>query len=352
MLSQRATSILKILVDQYVQTASPVASEDIARLSSSKVSSATVRNAMSQLTEEGYISRPHISSGGIPSDMGYRYYVESLGGVPELPVGVRRQIHARFDRTEPDTDAWCQQCASLLSRITGNLCIVTIPRAESPRLKQIQLVYIKEFLGLLIVVLQEARLLRRLLPLEEHIGQDELDRSATKLNDTLAGLGHHDIETSPLELTPLEERVKRDTSAMMREAATGSPQEHHMDGLRRILNQPEFSQSGRARELVEMLEERVLQESVISAAPREDDVAIYIGGENRSEALRSFGVILCRYGVLDEVAGTICVVGPTRMGYPEAISGASYLSSVMSRLVEELQSEAPPVPAVQTFTAL
>ncbi len=352
MLSQRATSILKILVDQYVQTASPVASEDIARLSSSKVSPATVRNTMSQLTEEGYISRPHVSSGGIPSDMGYRYYVESLGGVPELPVGVRRQIHARFDRTEPDTDAWCQQCASVLSRITGNLCIVTIPRAESPRLKQIQLVYIKEFLGLLIVVLQEARLLRRLLPLEERIGQDELDLSATKLNDTLAGLGYHDIETSPLELTPLEERVKRDTSAMMREAATGSPQEHRMDGLRRLLNQPEFSQSGRARELVEMLEERVLQESVISAAPREDDVAIYIGGENRSEALRSFGVILCRYGVLDEVAGTICVVGPTRMGYPEAISGASYLSSVMSRLVEELQSEAPPVPAGQTFTAL
>ena len=339
MLSQRATSVLKILVDQYVQTASPVASEDIARLSSSKVSPATVRNAMSQLTEEGYISRPHVSSGGIPSDMGYRHYVESLGGVPELPAGVRRQIHAGFDRTEPDTDAWCQQCASVLSRITGNLCIVTIPMAQSPRLKQIQLVYVKEFLGLLIVVLQEARLLRRLLPLDEGMGQDELDRSANKLNETLAGLSYHDIEAHPLELTSLEERVKRDTGAMMREAATGSLQEHHMDGLRRLLSQPEFSQSGRAGELVEMLEERVLQQTLISEAPREDDVAIYIGAENRNEALHSFGVILCRYGLLDELKGTICVVGPTRMGYPEAISGASYLSSVMSHLVEELQGE-------------
>ena len=273
--------------------------------------------------------------------MGYRYYVESMGGVPELPVGVRRQIHDHFDRTEPDTDAWCQQCASVLSSITGNLCIVTVPRSQSPRLKQIQLVYLKEFLGLLIVVLQEARLLRRLLPLDEGMGQDDLDRSANKLNDTLTGLSYSDIEANPLELTSLEERVKRDTSSLMREAATINAQEHHMDGLRRLLNQPEFSQSGRARDLVEMLEERVLQESVISEAPKEHDVAIYIGGENRSEALRSFGVILSRYGVLDELGGTICVVGPTRMGYPEAISGASYLSSVMTRLLDELQGDTP-----------
>ena len=339
MLSQRATSVLKILVDQYVQTAIPVASEDIARLSESKVSPATVRNAMSRLTEEGYISRPHVSSGGIPSDMGYRYYVESLGGVPEMPESLRRQIHAGFDRTEPDTGAWCQQCASVLSRITGNLCIVTVPRAVSPRLKQIRLVYLKEFLGLLIVVLQEARLLRRLLPLEEGMGQDDLDRSANKLNSVLAGLGYPDIESNPLELTPIEERIRRDAGEMLREAAVGSPQEHHVDGLRRLLNQPEFSASGRARELVEMLEEGELQENVIAETPGADDVAIYIGGENRREALRSFGVILCRYGIFDGLGGSICVVGPTRMEYPEAISAASYLSSVMGRLVEELQGD-------------
>ena len=93
MLSQKTASVLNILVNQYVQTANPVASEDIAHLSATKVSPSTVRNAMSQLTEEGYISRPHVSAGGIPSDLGYRHYLESMEKVPELPAEERRRIH-------------------------------------------------------------------------------------------------------------------------------------------------------------------------------------------------------------------------------------------------------------------
>ena len=108
------------------------------------------------------------------------------------------------------------------------------------------------------------------------------------------------------------------------------------DGLRLLLNQPEFSQASRAKELVEMLEERVLLESVLSETPQEDDVAVYIGEENRNEALRPFGVILCQYGIPRQSSGTICVVGPTRMGYAQAISGVRYLSSYMGQLVLEL----------------
>ena len=336
-MTQRASSVLNILVDQYVHTASPVASEDIARRSASRVSPATVRNAMSQLTEEGYISRPHVSAGGIPSDLGYRYYVESLEEVPELPIAVRQRIHHHLEQAELDVDVWSQQCATILSRLTANLSIVTVPHASPPRLKQIQLVYLSEFLALLIVVLQEARLLRRLLPMEEEVSQSELDLSANKLNEHLSGLDHTDIEANRLELTSLEERVMRDTSAMLREAESSGSREHRMDGLRLLLNQPEFSQSGRARELVEMLEERVLVESVLSEMPQTDDLCIYIGGENQDEALRSYGVILCRYGIPNHLGGTICVIGPTRMGYAEAIGGARYLSSIMSRLVVEIQ---------------
>ena len=336
MLSTKTASVLNILVNQYVQTAVPVASEDIARLSRTKVSSSTVRNAMSQLTEEGYISRPHVSAGGIPSDLGYRHYLESIEEVPELPAEERRRIHHTLDRADLDGDAWSRQCATILSGITANLSIVTVPRSIPPRVKQIQLVYLTECLALLIVVLQEARLLRRLLPLEGSVAANELDRSASKLNEYLGGLSHTEIESNSLELSSLEERVKRDTSDMMREAESGGLLDHHMDGLRLLLNQPEFSQSNRARELVEMSEERVLVEGVLSETPDANELAIYIGGENRHEALRSFGVILCRYGMPNHVGGTICVVGPTRMDYAEAISGVRYLSSVMSRLVVDV----------------
>ena len=333
MLSERAGTVLNILVDQYVHTAAPVASEDIARRSTIKVSPATVRSAMSQLAEEGYISRPHVSAGGIPSDMGYRFYVESLKEVPPLPPSVRRTIGHRFQQAELDGDAWSQLCASILSRITANLAIVTVPRASSPRLKHVQLVYLQEALVLLIIVLQEARLLRRLLPLEEAVAQDLLNQTSNTLNERLGGLSFSEIEASQQPLTPLEERVKRDTVVMMREAEYAGVQEHHVDGLRLLLGQPEFSQTSRAKEVMELLEERVLLESVLSEAPQKDDLAIYIGDENPEDVLRPFGVVVCQYGMPDSLGGTICVIGPTRMGYAEVMSAVRYLASSMSQLI-------------------
>ena len=171
MITERAGSVLNILVNEYINTATPVASEDIARLSPSRVSPATVRNAMSRLTEEGYISRPHISAGGVPSDRGYRYYVESLKGTPELPPPLRREIHERFNGVGPDVETWTRRCAVVLSHLTENMAIVTVPRASAPRLKHVQMVYLEEFVALLIIVLQEARLLRRLVPLDRRIAK-------------------------------------------------------------------------------------------------------------------------------------------------------------------------------------
>lgn len=336
MLSERAGTVLNILVNEYIHTATPVASEDIARLSPTRVSPATIRNAMSQLSDEGYISRPHISAGGVPSDRGYRYHVESLEGSSELPGALRRQIRDDFYQVDPDVVAWGQRCATVLSRITANMAIVTAPRASAPRLKYVQLVYLQEFLALLIIVLQETHLLRRLLHLEEASSQDLLTQVANKLNEYFSGLNYAEIEAARPELIALGERVKWDTVAMLREAETDAALEHYVDGLRLLLNQPEFSQGSRARELVEMVEERVLLGSILAEVPESDDITVYIGGENREEALRPFGVILCRYGIPHQASGTICVIGPTRMGYAQAISGVSYLSSLMSQLVLQL----------------
>ncbi|MFQ6025949.1 MAG: heat-inducible transcriptional repressor HrcA [Dehalococcoidia bacterium] len=341
MLSPRAGTILNILVNEYIGTANPVASEDIARLSPTKVSSATVRSAMSQLTDEGYISRPHVSAGGIPSDRGYRHYVESIKQVPDLPANVQQQIHQHFGQTEPDVATWSQRCAAILSRLTTSMAIVTVPQAHWPRLKHIQLVYLEEFLALLIIVLEEARLLRRLLPLEQETNQDQLSQTANKLNEYFSGLNSSEIEVHSPELTPLEERIKRDAVTMLRETESFDTPEHYVDGLRWLLTQPEFSQGSLARGLVEMLEEQVLVESLLSEMPETGDVVVYIGGENREKPLHPYGVILRQYGIPRQASGTICVIGPTRMGYAEAISGVNFLSTFMSQLVAELYGGGP-----------
>ena len=360
MLNQRAGSVLNILVNEYITTANPVASEEIARLSPTKVSPATVRNAMSLLTEEGYISRPHVSAGAVPSDRGYRYYVETLEEVPPLPDSVQQQIHQHFHRADADLADLSRRCALILSRIATNMAIVTVPRARSPRLKHVQLVYLDQFTALLIIVLQEARLLRRLLTLEEPADQDTLTRVANCLNDRFGGLNRAEIESLSLGEIPakipaieppvappvipteagipltLAERVRQSALSLLSEADAYSTPEHYVDGLRWLLNQPEMAQGSQARELVELLEEQVLLGSVLSEQPDSGDIAVFIGGENSEEHLRPFGVILCQYGIPQQASGAICVIGPTRMNYADTISGVGFLSSLMSRLVLEL----------------
>lgn len=213
MLSYRTSTILRLLVDEYVQTAMPVASDGIARSPALRqaqdrrlrVSAATVRSAMSQLTEAGYISRPHISAGGVPSDLGYRHYVESLGPPPPLPAHLRLRVDRWLGPAEPDVEAWTRRCAAALSRLTANLAIVTQPRSPSPRLKRLQLVFLQECVVLLVIVLGETRLLKRLLPLADPVSQQRLDLAAERLNRSLAGLNRQQI----LERTPEPEALER-----------------------------------------------------------------------------------------------------------------------------------------------
>ena len=334
MLNNRAATVLNVLVSEYLQSATPVASEDIARSLAHTISPATVRNTMSKLTDDGYISRPHVSSGGIPSDLGYRYHVESLPDIPGLPNELRESVDRDLAETEPDIGAWSQRCAEILSGITDNLAIVTAPRAESPRLKRIQLVFLQDSTALLVVVLEEARLLRRLLPFNQRIDQIELDLAASRLNESLGGLDRSQMQTNRLELNSLEEQVKEGSVSLMREAETTAGREHYTDGLRLLLNQPEFSRGELAQELVQLVEERILLDRVLSATPDTVGPVVFIGAENHDEFLSPFGVILCQYGVPHGVSGTICVIGPKRMGYVAAIGGVRHLSAFMSQMVQ------------------
>lgn len=338
MLSERPATVLNVIVDEYLQTATPVASDEIARNLGQKISSATVRNTMAQLTGNGYIPRPHVSSGGIPSDLGYRwYYVESFPDTPRRPTELRESVDRDLAETEPDIGARSKRSAAILSSLTENLVIVTALRAQSPRLKRIQLVFLQESTALLVLVLEEARLLRRILPFGNQVNQAQLDLAASRLNDSLGGLDRSQMQSNNLELNPLEMQVKQGSVSLMRDAEANEDQEHYTDGLRLLLSQPEFSGGELARNLVQLVEERALLERVLSRAIETETPAVLIGSENRDEFMNPFGVILCQYGVTQGVSGTICVIGPKRMGYQAAIGGVRHLSAFMSQMVNGIQ---------------
>ncbi|MBT97357.1 MAG: heat-inducible transcription repressor HrcA [Dehalococcoidia bacterium] len=338
MLTERAATVLNVLVGQYLQTATLVASDEIARSLDQKLSSASVRNTMVRLTEEGYISWPHVSSGGVPYDLGYRYYLVSLPETPQLSSQVRESVDRDLAQTEPDIGTWSKWCEAILSGFTEKLAIVTAPRAQSPRLKRIQLVFLQESTALLVLVLEEARLLRKLISFSKRINQVELDHAASRLNDFLDGLNRSQMQSNRLEFNSLEEQVKEGSASLMREAETETDiEEHYTDSLLRLLSQPEFSREGLARQLVELIEERELLERVLNATQVTAKPAVFIGAENQDEFLNPCGVILCDYGVPHGVSGTVCLIGPKHMEYMAAISGVRHLSAFMSQMVLGIQ---------------
>lgn len=332
MLTPRQATILNIIVADYIATATPVPSEHIARRHRLGVSPATVRNEMAALEGEGYITRPHSSAGGVPSDKGYRFFVESLAEVPELPVEVRVAIRRRLSRAV-DLEWWVRAAAEVLAGLVHNLSLVTFPSALRARLRRLELVLLQDLLALLVVILHSARVRQRFVHLQEPATQEDLTRTANRLNALFGGLDRQGIAERAVELTPMEEQVVDHLLGVLEEEDRALYTDFYLEGLAHLLRQPEFAGPDRACRVVELVEGREPLQEVLASAPEGEQVRVVIGTEHREEALRPFSVVLARYGVPGEAVGVVGVLGPTRMEYPRAIAGVRYLSAVLNEMM-------------------
>ena len=332
MLKERTGFVLRELVGEYIATAMPVPSKSLVRKRGMRVSPATVRNDMAELEEGGYIRRPHISAGAVPADRGYRFYVEALDEALPLPEEVARQVRSAFAVAAPDPEAWTRLAARVLAGVVGNVAIVTFPHTRSCRLKRIELVYLQDYMALLVVVFQQAPLRQRMVPLTEGISQDELVRVANKLNYLFGGLHEQEIARKQSELTPLETRLLESTISMFKETEAEA-MDPCVDGLRHLLRQPEFSSGEHAGEAAEVLEERELLRSILASVEQEGDLRVLIGEENTQAPLRDFSLVLCPYGTPDGPRGVIGILGPTRLEYRTALGSVRFLSGFMGDLL-------------------
>jgi heat-inducible transcriptional repressor len=341
MVNERAASILTTLVREYIATAVPVASESVARKSPVKVSPATVRNMMASLEDAGYILRPHISSGGVPSNKGYRFYVESIDMNMEPSPTIRDQVWYGIHDHQRDLEGWVRLAATVLSALSENMAVVTYPRASLPTVKHVQIVKIQESTALLIVVLDQARLRKQIVWLDEQFSQDYLSRVANKLNGVYKRLTYKEMEGKTVEFTAFENKVRQNIINLLKEEHLSFGEDHSIEGIRRLLSQPEFINRGKVEEVLAMLDEKMLIRSILLEASEEDIVAVHIGEENSEENLKPFSVVLCNYGIPDEASGVIGVIGPPRMNYFNVIGGVRLLSNMMSELVVSLQNGEP-----------
>ena len=335
MLTRRRDRILSIIIGEYVSKGVPVSSEVVARKGLG-VSPATIRNEMVELEEEGYLVQPHTSAGRIPTDKGYRHYIESLMSYARLSQEEQFLIRHQFHQVERAVEEWTRLAAAILSGIVHNVALVTRPKPVEARLKHLELVSLQELLVLLVLVLREAKLRQQMLTLDETVSQEELNASARKLTSAYAGLTASEIAAKDLKLSPLEEQVMKTVGQLMKDEEGEEYEEPYIDGLRHMLIQPEFASSDKIAAIMEVLEQKSLLKSFLPRVLTGEGVRVVIGRENKENVMRDCSVILTRYGIPGEVGGAIGVMGPTRMEYQRAIPTVSFLSTVMSELVSEL----------------
>lgn len=334
-LSERAGTILKTIVGQYVVRGIPVPSQSIIDNRVLSVSSATVRNEMMRLGQEGYITRPHASAGSIPLEKGYRYYVESLNDI-DLPAGDRILIDHLFHQVEKELDKWLHQAATLMSHLVRNVAWVTTPKPASCRLKHLELILLQDSLSLLVAVFDGARVRQHLVVFERTVFQQELSAVANRLNEVCCDRTSSQIQANGVELSQLGRTVRECLLKVMQDEDEQEFDEPYLDGWHYILSQPEFARSEQMSALMELVEQRTLLRTILSSLQKSRRVQVVIGRENQAEAIQNCSVVVSRYGLPGKASGTIGVIGPTRMLYDRTISTVGYISSVLDELVAEL----------------
>jgi heat-inducible transcriptional repressor len=334
-LSLRSETILKSIVGQYIVRAMPVPSQSVINDYELAVSPATIRNEMAHLEQEGYIIRPHPSAGSIPSDKGYRYYVETLSDI-ELPLAEQLLISHLFHQVEREVEEWLSLAATLTAQLVQNVAIVTMPKPANCQFKHVELVALKESLALVVLVLHGARLREQLITFDQVISESELTTIANKLNVAYSGLTRAKISTEKIKLPPTEQQVTDCLLKIMQDEDEQENEQSCLDGLHFTLNQPEFRRGQRGQALMELVDCRNLMRTITPEELGDYGVQVIIGKENKTEAIQDYSVVISKYGLAEEAVGIVSVVGPTRMPYGRTISAVSYLSSVLSRLVAEL----------------
>lgn len=349
-LSERKEHILRALVEQYIRSAEPVASkqlsDQLARIYGPGYGPATVRNEMAGLEEEGLIYQPHISAGRLPTDLGYRYFVEHLMRESQLSLEEQRLIRHQFFQVQHQLDEWVRLTASVLAQSLHSAAIISQPRGTQARLKHFELLSLSDSVALIVVVLEDGTVRQERLLLDTPVAQEDLSRLARRFNALFRGATAPVVRERVL-LEAMQDGVSLDLNEqvvveslmrMLSQLDVLTPDAFYHDGIMQLLSSEEFTNANpeRIRQVVEALEQSRFLPAIAPQVLEAEGVQVIIGGENGSGALKDMSVVVARYGVRDHVSGLVGVVGPTRMQYGRAIALVRYMTEMLNDLLAEM----------------
>ena len=336
-MTPRRQAVLGLVIRSYTDTGLPVGSKAFVESFGLDISSATIRNDMAALEGLGYLTHPHTSAGRVPTEQGYRYFVEHLVGDTELPLPEQLMIRHQFHQARLELDQWVRLAVAVLAHTTRKAALATSPRAAESRFKHLELISLRDTLVLLVLVLQGGMVKQQMLTLEEPVDQETLSRLSNQLNERFGRLTAGQIAASTANLPALGQLIAQIVAQTLSAADTQYNSPVYRDGLVHILGEREFSEGDQVRQMVRTLEGSALVDVVTEAAqPLEiGGVQVLIGGEGRWHELAELSLVLSRYGVEGGASGLLGVVGPLRMTYDRTIGAVRYVAGLMSDLVSD-----------------
>jgi heat-inducible transcriptional repressor len=341
-LDLRTQAILRAVIEEYVTTAQPVASLALVERYGLGVSSATVRHVLADLEASGLLTHPHTSAGRIPTDAGYRFYVESMVDSAPLPAVEQLMIRHQFGQVEFASEHWFRLAATTLASATNAAGLATPAKPSSAHVRRVDLVTISDRLASVILVLREGAIKQILVNLDQPVDQEVLSRLAARINLELGDRTARETEAlldgfdDGTEEGALARRVAERIARTLRDYDASAIEEVFSDGLLNVMAAPEFSRSEKLRRVFSALENRSWLGDLVDTVAGTGRVHVFIGAENEPQDMRDVSLILAPYGRVGRAVGVVGVLGPTRMSYPQAIGTVSFVSGLMNELVDHL----------------
>jgi len=335
-LDDRKLAVLRAIVEDFVSTNEPVGSRALVDRHNLDVSPATIRNDMAVLEEQGYIVQPHTSAGRIPTEQGYRLFVDRLSGVKPLSAAERRAIET-FLAGAYDLDDVVMRTVRLLAQLTRQVAVVQYPSLTKSAVRHIELVPLTDRRLLLVLITDTGRVEQRTVELPTQIGEDSITQLRALLNACLDGRKLADIPSVVAELPERVSVVERSNAAAVFSVIVETLVERHDErvvvGGAANLTQADFSRG--LREVLEALEEQVVLMHLLGESGDQAAVTVRIGSENEVQGLRSTSLVATGYGAGDQALARLGVLGPTRMDYPTAMGAVRAVARYVGQILAE-----------------
>jgi heat-inducible transcriptional repressor len=340
MLTPRQELLLAKVIDGFAASGQPVGSKALAADPEITAGPSTIRNELAVLEEQGLLAHPHTSAGRVPTDAGYRYYVDRLlaDRRARVPAVRRRGMELTLGRRE--VDEAMRVTTETLSQVTNLLAIVSAPPIATTTIRHVEVLLLQPQVLMVVIITSTGGVSKRVFTFERPVDPGLADWAASYLNEQLVGkdLGARTLRARLADpsLAATERAFLAELSPAFTDLAETAEDTLYVDGAARLLAEHRFQDVTQLNALLQMLERRVSLLGVLSAALAERDIYVRIGGENEMPALRSLSLVAANYGLPQRNLGTVSVIGPTRMDYGTAIRAVREAAGLLSRFVEDV----------------